>query len=258
MRKNIAKLMAIRMGVYVLLVGYLACDLFVFKGPISKSLNESSRDEKTAIAEAKASGVVARVYYRPIFRAQVEESIKEYLWRRGRTVAETSAGERKVLRLLIVNQLIDDELVKLQIKVSTAEEVAVDEEQIEQALALEVQRYPDEKVFESLADRAKWSGEKKLRKKERRSRLAARIQRGEHLERMIEISVSEAEMSAWFTENKDALSGGDESTEAAIRDALLSMKRDEGWQKFRVARLRRWAEGKIDLFEDVLYAEEGE
>ena len=253
MRKNIAKLMAIRMGVYVLLVGYLACDLFIFKGPISKSLNESPRDEKTAIAEAKASGVVARVYYRPIFRAQVEESMKEYLWRRGRTVEETTAGERKVLRLLIVNQLIDDELVKLQIKVSTAEEVAVDEDQIDQALALEMQRYPDEKVFENLADTAGWSG-----KEERRARLAARIQRGEHLERMIEISVSEDEIQTWFTGNKNALSGTYEDNGAAIRDALLSMKREEGWQTFRVARLRRWAEGKIDLFKDVLYAEEGE
>ena len=253
MRKNVAKLMAIRMGVYALLVSYLACDLFVFKGPIFKSLNESPQDEKAAIAEAKASGVVARVYYRPIYRAQVEEVMKEYLWRRGRTVEETSVEERKVLRLLIVNQLIDDELVKLQIKVSTAEEVAVSKERVDKAVALETQRYPDEKVFEELAAKAGWSGEK-----EREFRVAARIQRGEHLERMIEISVSEEEAQSWFEENKGELAGGYEENEAAIKTALLSMKRDEAWQQFRVARLRRWAEGKIDLFNDVLYAEEGE
>lgn len=253
MKKNVAKIMAIRMGIYLVLVGYLALDLFVFKGPVSKSLNESPRDEKTAIAEAKASGVVARVYYRPIYRAQIEEAMKEYLWRRGRTLEDTTESERKVLRLLLVNRLIDDELVKLQIKVSTSEEVAVSDDEIEKELALEMKRYPDEKVFENLAQKAGWAG-----MKERKFRLAARRQRGEHLERMLEMSVSEAETKAWFDEHQDSFPGSYEDHGSEIKDALLSMKRDEAWQDFRVARLRRWAEGKVDLFKDVLYAEEGE
>ncbi|MDB4370379.1 hypothetical protein N9Z23_03705, partial [Akkermansiaceae bacterium] len=150
--------MAIRFGVYGVLVAYLACDLFVFQGPVYKSLNEPRKDEKTELAEAKAAGVVARVYYRPIFRAQVEETMKEYLWRRGRSIEDTSAGERRLLRWVIVNELIDDELVKLQIKVSTSEEVNVPGEQIDRALAAEMKRYPGEEVFEALADRAGWSG----------------------------------------------------------------------------------------------------
>ncbi|HCQ79342.1 MAG TPA: hypothetical protein DIV46_05160, partial [Verrucomicrobiales bacterium] len=123
--RNLAKAMAIRFGVYGILVFYLACDLFLFQGPVYRSLNEPQRDEKTEIAEAKASGVVARVYYRPIFRAQVEEKMVEYLWRRGRTIDDTTEGERRLLRQVIVNELIDDELVKLQIKVSMSKEVFV-------------------------------------------------------------------------------------------------------------------------------------
>ena len=251
--KDIAKLMAIRFGVYGVLVTYLACDLFVFKGPVYKSLNEPQQDKKTEIAEAKASGVVARVYYRPIFRAQVEEAMKEYLWRRGRTVDDTTAEERKLLRRVIVNELIDDELVKLQIKVSMTEEVKVAEEKVDRALVNEMRRYPDKEVFETLADRAAWSGEK-----ERRMRLAGRIQRAEHLERMVDVTVTEEEAKAWFEETRDAFPGEFQDHQAAITDALLIRKRDSGWKKFRVVRLRRWAEGKVDLFEDVLFAEEAE
>ena len=251
--KDVAKLMAIRFGVYGVLVTYLVCDLFVFQGPVYKSLNEPQRDEKTKIAEAKASGVVARVYYRPIFRAQIEERMKEYLWRRGRSVEDTSAGERKLLRRVIVNQLIDDELVKLQIKVSMTEEVNVPEKQVERALEAEMKRYPDEGVFEILADRAGWAGEK-----ERRMRLAARIQRAEHLERMVDVAVSEEEAKTWFEKNKEAFPGDFDDHRDAITDALLLGKRESGWKKFRVEKLRRYADGKVDLFEEVLFAEEGE
>ncbi|MEN8774111.1 MAG: hypothetical protein ABF381_10630 [Akkermansiaceae bacterium] len=251
--KDVAKLMAIRFGVYGVLVTYLGFDLFAFQGPVYKSLNEPRQDEKTVIAEAKASGVVARVYYRPIFRAQIEETMKEYLWRRGRSVDETTVAERKLLRRIIVNELIDDELVKLQIKVSMTEEVEVPEEKVDRALAIEMERYQDRDMFQVLVGRASWSGEK-----ERRMRLAARIQRAEHLARMVDVSVSEEETKVWFEENRDPFSGTFEDNKEAISDALLIEKRDAGWKEFRVARLRRWAKGKIDLFEEVLFAEEGE
>ena len=251
--RDVAKAMAIRFGVYGVLVVYLACDLFVFQGPVYKSLIEPQRDEKTEIAEAKASGVVARVYYRPIFRAQVEEKMVEYLWRRGRIIEETTAGERKLLRQVIVNELIDDELVKLQIKVSMTEEVHVRGSQIDQALASEMKRYPSEEVFGTLAERAAWLG-----LKERRMRLAARIQRAEHLARMVDVKVSEEEAKNWFEGNRNSFPGVFEDHRIAIIDALLIEKRDRGWKKFRVEKLRRYAKGKIDLFEEVLFKEEGE
>ena len=248
--KNVAKVMAIRMGVYLVLTTYLGLDLFVWKGPVYRSLNESPRDEATAIAEAKAEGVVARVYYRPIYKSQVEEALKEYLWRRGQTWAETSPAERKILRLLVVNELIDDELVKLQIKVSMSEEVAVDEEKLARALAWEKKRYPDPAVFEVLARRAGWAGEK-----EREMRVAARVQRAEHLERMVAAEVEDEEVREWFEKNGEDLVGGLEENEELIRDALLTAKKDEAWQRFRLEKLRRYAAGKIDLFEDLLFAE---
>jgi hypothetical protein len=251
--KNVAKVMAIRMAVYALLVGYLVFDLFFWQGPIHSSLNQSPQDEPAVIAEAKAEGVVARVYYRPIYRRQVEESLKEFLWRRGRTLAGTSRAERRTLRLLIVNQLIDDELVKMQIKVSTAEEVAVSGERIDEAVAIEMSRYPDEEVFDELARRAGWAGQKELR-----MRIAARIQRADHLTRMVAAEVGDEEVAEWFAENRNQVSGSLEDNREAIRAALLVQKKDEGWTRFRRQKLRRYARGKIDLFEDVLFAETGQ
>jgi hypothetical protein len=250
--RDLAKAMAIRFGVYGVLVIYLACDLFVFQGPVHKSLNEPQLDKKTEIAEARASGVVARVYYRPIFRAQVEEKMVEYLWRRGRTIDETTAGERKLLRQVIVNELIDDELVKLQIKVSMSEEVNVPGNQIDQALAREMKRYSSQDVFNALAERAVWSG---LR--ERRMRLAARIQRSEHLARMVDAKVSEEEAKNWFEGNRSSFLGVFEDHRIAIMDALLIEKRDRAWTKFRLEKLRRYAKGKIDIFEEILFKEDG-
>lgn len=250
---SVPKIMALRMGVYVILVGYLVCDLFFFKGPIYKTLKSSPRDEKSIIAEAKASGVVARVYYRPIYRAQVEEAMREYLWRRGRTAAEAGPDERRLLRDLIVQQLIDEELIKLQIKVSDSEEVAVPDSEINRAVEVDLSRYPDPGVFDSLLYQARWKGDP-----EHRMRIAARIQRADYLEQRVPDDVTEEEAQAWFDENKKAFPADFEESKAGIIDALSLKKRDVMWKEFRYQKLRRYAEGKIDLFDDVLHAEEGE
>ncbi|MGB0328702.1 MAG: hypothetical protein ACON4R_09240 [Akkermansiaceae bacterium] len=249
--KNVARAMAIRMGIYGILTGYLVFDFFYWQGPLYRSLKKSPRNTPEAIAEAKADGVVARVYFRPIYRRQVEESLHEYLWRRGQTIEETSAGERRVLRLLIVNELIDDELLKLQIKVSTSEEVAVADDQIDRAVEEERARYHDPSVFPALAERAGWQGEK-----EQEMRVAARIQRAEHISRLVQAKVTDEEVREWFDRYSETLEGDFEANREAIRDALHVIRKDEGWQKFRLEQLRRRADGKIDLFKDALFAGE--
>lgn len=250
---NLPKIMALRMGIYLILMVYLAGDLFFFKGPIYQTLNSSPHDSEELIAEAKASGVVARVYQRPIYRAQIEESLREYLWRRGRTPEEASQDERRLLRELVLQQLIDEELIKLQIKVSMGKEVAVSEEEVERALEVEQGRYPDEQVFEELARRAFWAGEK-----EQRMRLAARIQRADYLKNRIPDGVSEEEALRWYEENEERFSPSYEQSKESIMDALSLKKRDFMWQKFRYEKLRHYAEGHLDVFRDVLHAEEGE
>ena len=188
--------MAIRMGIYALLIGYLLLDLFVFKGPLKKTLTEPQLDTEAAIAEAKAQGIVARVYYEPIYRKQVEERMKEYLWRRGRTPEETTFGERKSLRKVLLDEMIDELLVKIQVKVSPIEEYAVDQDELQQVMEIEEKRLGG--TFDELANRSGWQGMEELK-----MRLGARIQRENYLKKKILADVSEEEARAWYEERKD-------------------------------------------------------
>jgi len=249
---SVPKIMALRMGLYLVLIGYLLCDLFVFKGPIYRALNEPPLDREGAIAEAKAEGVVARVYYRPIFRTQIEEAMKEYLWRRGRTPGETSAPERKMLRELVLHELIDEELIKLQIKVTEREVYEVSDERVATAVEIEQKRYPKPEVFEALARRGGWQGVQ-----EQKLRVTARIQREDYLKAMLPFEVNDEEARKWFEDNREGLGVAPfEVAKPSIVEALELEKRDEGWRWFRRNRLRFRAEGKVDIFEDVLFAEE--
>ncbi len=250
---SVPKIMALRMGVYTVLIGYLICDLFIFNGPLHSTLNTSPRDTEAIIAEAKASGIVARVYYRPIYRAQVEEAIREYLWRRGRTPDQPGPDERHLLRELVLQQLIDQELIKLQIKVANAEDVAVPAEKIAAAVAEEKDRYLDPRIFDELANRARWAGSK-----EREMRLAARLQRADYLEQWVPDDVTEEEARAWHQQNKEIFPASFPDAKASIIEALSLRKRDDMWKAFRYLKLRHYAEGKIDLFRDVLHVEESE
>ena len=249
---SVPKIMALRMGIYCVLIGYLVCDLFVFRGPIYRALNEPPLDREGAIVAAKAEGIVARVYYRPIFRTQIEEAVKEYLWRRGRSLEETSASERKMLRELVLHELIDEELVKLQIKVTEREVYEVSDERISTAVDTEQKRYPKREVFEELARRGGWQGEA-----EQKLRVTARIQREDYLKTALRFEVTEEEAQAWFEENRKAFNGATfEDAKLPIVEALELEKRDEAWKWFRYNRLRFRAEGKIDIFEDVLFSDD--
>ncbi len=189
------KIMAIRMGIYALLIGYLLLDLFVFKGPLKKTLTEPQLDTEAAIAEAKAQGIVARVYHEPIFRQQLEERMKEYLWRRGRSMAETSFGERKMLRTLLLDEMIDELLVKIQVKVSPIDDYAVDSDELAESVATEKKRLGN--AFDELAKRSGWQGEVELE-----MRLGARRQRENYLKKKILADVGEEEAWAWYEERK--------------------------------------------------------
>ena len=75
---------------------------------------------------------------------------------------------------------------------------------------------------------------------------------------MVDAKVSEDEAKSWFKRNRSSFPGVFEDHRLAIVDALLIKKRDKAWKKFRVEKLRRYARGKIDLFEEILFKEDGE
>ncbi|MGJ8697077.1 MAG: peptidylprolyl isomerase [Verrucomicrobiaceae bacterium] len=191
--------MAIRLAVYCLLIGYLCLDLFVWKGPVNQTLKGPGLGSERGIAEAKAMGIAARVYYQPIYRAQVDERAREYLWKRGRTWEDTTEPERRFLREATVQQLIDELLLKIQIKVSPVTAYEVPDE-VQEA---EFRRFKDryaEGELEALMEKQGWSGEE-----EAKMRLNARLQREVYLTDMLASGVSDEDALAFYEENKGAL-----------------------------------------------------
>jgi parvulin-like peptidyl-prolyl isomerase len=192
--------MAIQLAAYAVVTGYLCLDLWIFEGPLSRTISRPRMDSEEMIAEAKAQGIAARVYFQPIYRAQVDERARQYLWERGRTFADTTVTERHLLREGMVHELIDELLLKIQIKVSPAEDFDIPEVAGEEAFALFEKRYGTAEVFEALLADQKWEGEE-----EARMRINARLQREKYLNSFLPDEVIGEEAREWYEKNRKKL-----------------------------------------------------
>ena len=240
---NVHKKMAIRMGIYVVMIGYLLLDLFVFEGPIKKGLTGPAPDSPEAIAAAKAKGVVARVYAQPIYRAQIEGREKEYLWERGRKIEEVPLAERKLIRNIALQEMIDERLVKVQIKVSSPDEYEVSEEELDAAVERYKKRYADESALGKAIERQGWKGEKELR-----MRIAGRLQREKYFEKEIEseVEMSDEEARAWYDKHHEKLALPLRRHVRHIFVASLDHPEEEGQALIETAR-KRVVDGKEDF-----------
>lgn len=191
------KKLAIRFAIYFALIVYLIIDLFIWKGPVSRATLGPQLDSEEAIAEAKAMGIVARVYYQPIYRAQVETRIEEHLWKRGRTLEQTSKPERRLLREVAAEQLIDELLMKVQIKISPVNEYPIPEANQIRFFDQFKKRYPTSDDFADLMESQGWKGGED----EVQMRLNGRLEREVYLTSYIDSSVSDEEVQKWYDEH---------------------------------------------------------
>lgn len=237
------KKMAIRMAAYSALVGYLLLDLFVFNGPIKMRLSGPDADSPEAIAAAKAQGVVARVYGQPVYRQQVDERVKRYLLERGRNQDQVSEAEKKMIQQVVLRDLIDERLVKVQIKVSPKESYAVSEAEVDQAVDFFKKRYEDEIALAEAMKRQGWAGEKELR-----FRVAGRLQQERFFEAEIgkEVKIDDATVREWFEENQDKLHLPERREIRHIFVAALDHEASEGAELIETAR-KRIVEAKEDF-----------
>ncbi len=256
---SLAKKLVYRMLAYIVILGYLALDLLVFKGPLSRTLSGEEKNAEQRIAEAKASGVVARVYFQPIYQKQVEERMRESLWREGREPSDLNAGEAKVLREAIVGELIDELLVKIQIKVSGVNDFPVSEQEIQNALARFNDRFTAISARDAAMAQQGWAGGEH----ELKMRLAGRLQREKYLQSQLAEFIqedSEALVRAWYDEHHQELKGPDgelpsyEEAKASIASALKARQREKGWDDFCKI-MRAKAGRKIEIFRDMLHQE---
>ena len=196
-----ARAFTFRIFLYSAVLLYLAGDLFWFHGPLSRRIQRSLPGSEESIERAKAQGVVARVFGKPIYLSQVERATLEKLWLTGRTAGDVDAGELHETRLGALNDLIDHELLRTKVQ-ANMDELPVTDAEIDEAIRRLAARFAtrDEMQGELAAEGI--DSEKELR-----LRLGARIQQQKYIESRIadEVAVSEEEAREWYDTHAEDL-----------------------------------------------------
>jgi parvulin-like peptidyl-prolyl isomerase len=185
---------SIRIFLYSAAALYLAGDLFVFHGPLRRRIQRGLPDSPESIAAAKANGAVARVMHYPIMASQLERATIERLWLRGKTLDELPPAQRRIERLAALDDLIDEQLLRIKVK-ANAEELPVTEEEVDAALERLRARFPSREEFQADLAAEGIDSEKELR-----LRVGARLQQQKYIESRIAplIAVGEDEAREWF------------------------------------------------------------
>lgn len=189
-----AKAFTIRVFAYSAALLYLAADLFWLGGPISQKLRDRQPGGADAIETARKSGVVALVFGKPIYQAQLERATIERLWLEGKTLADLPAPDRHKARLAALSDLVDHELLRTKVQANQNEH-PVTEAEVDASLARFRNRFPDEATMLAELAAEGISSEKELR-----LRLGARLQQLKYIQALFadEVTVTDEEAREWF------------------------------------------------------------
>ncbi|MBK1855521.1 peptidylprolyl isomerase [Verrucomicrobiaceae bacterium 5K15] len=191
----------IRMTLWSVLVLYMVCDFFVFKGPLQQELQAMFRSPADRAQRAMSQGVCAKVWNGPIYRSQVDYRVQEKLWRTGRDPEKVSEQELKLLRWAALDDLIDEAILRIKARVNR-EEAPVSEAEIDAELA------QFEKRFATADELDQALGAQGIESREElRFRIAARIQQDHYVQLKIKdaITVSEQDARSWYDDHKKQL-----------------------------------------------------
>ena len=185
---------SLRLVVYGAALAWLAGDLFVFHGPLRRRLERANPHSAEALAEAKAGGVVARVFNHRITRSQVERALHERLWLDGRAAADLTPQQRRVARYAALDELIDHALLRVKAK-AHAPQLRVSDEEVDERLRRMQARFFTKQEMERAMASQGIAGMRDLRE-----RVAARIQQEKYVEMRLgplaEVTADEAR--EWF------------------------------------------------------------
>lgn len=182
-------------------LAYLGGDLFVFNGPLNRSIQTFHPDSPRSVAKAREQGVVARVQQRPISKSQLDRAATERLWLEGKTFAELPAEEQQAARKLALEDLIERQLLLNEME-SSGTVVDVAGADVEERFKRLASRFTDKGELENAMKTQGISSEKELR-----DRVTAQIRAERFVESRIasEISVSDDEAKKWFEANQQQL-----------------------------------------------------
>ena len=195
------KKFTLRLVIYGAVVGYVAGDLFVFHGPLSRKIERADPGSAAAIAAAKANGVVARVFNLQITRNQLERAVRERLWLEGKSIDSLTPETRKLVRYAALDELIDHEILRIKAK-ANAPELKVTEAEIDERMQRFVARFESKDAMLAAMKSQGIATEQDLR-----DLFAARIQQEKYVEMKIVplATVTDEELRKWYDENQKSL-----------------------------------------------------
>ncbi len=195
------KKFSLRLVLYGAVLAYLAGDLFVFHGPLSRKIERADPGSAAAIAAAKENGVVARVFNLQITRSQLERAVRERLWLEGKSIESLTPENLKLARYAALDELIDHELLRIKAK-ANAPDLKVSEEEIDARLQRFLARFESKDAMLAAMKSQGIATERDLR-----DLFAARIQQEKYVETKITplATVTDGELRNWFEENQKNL-----------------------------------------------------
>lgn len=214
---------SLRFAAYLLVLGYLAGDLYVFNGPLSRRIRKNDPNSPEAIARAKANGVVARVFNHHITRRQLDYAIHERLWLEGKELADLSPEARNLVTYAALGELIDHELIRVKAKVNT-KELPVTDGEIDERLKRLASRFETKGDLHTAMISMGIADETALR-----NRIAARIQQEKYVAMRVDplVIVSEEEIAEFHESHKQDLAIPERIRASHIFIATLGKPSDE-------------------------------
>lgn len=214
---------ALKLGIYGAVFAYLAGDLYLCSGPLSRKLRTYDPTTPAAMARARELGIVAVVYGNPLTRSQLDRAVAERMAAEGRKDEDLTPQLRKMMRYAALDDLIDHELLRMKVK-ANAEAFKLTQEEIEERYRRFAARFatPDD-----LAAALKNEGAGSVA--DFKERLAARIQQDKYVESRIapQVKVTHEEAREWFAAHQKELAMPERLRARHIFVATLDRPADE-------------------------------
>jgi parvulin-like peptidyl-prolyl isomerase len=243
---------SLRFAAYLVVIGYLLVDLFLFNGPLNRRLAKSRPDSETSIAADKANGVVARVFGYKITRTQLDRAIHERLFLEGTSISDLSPSQKKLVEYAALGELIDHELMRVKVKVNT-KILEVSDEEIDARLELFAKKFSTRSELETAI---KSQGLNNI--EDFRNRIAGRIQQEKYVALRVAplVTVSEEEISKFHEDYKEDLKIPERIRARHVFVSTLGTPPDQAKQKLQTALTqiqngsKNFNELALDLSED--------
>lgn len=182
-------------------LAYLGGDLFVFNGPLNRSIQTFHPDSPRSVAEARKQGVIARVHQHPISKDQLERAATEKVWLEGKSLVDLPAEDQQAVRKLALEDLIEHQLLLHEMEKSGTV-IDVSAADIDERLQRFTSRFGSKNELESAMQSQGIPSGKNLR-----DRVAAGIRAERFLESRIaaDVTVTDDEAKKWFEANQQQL-----------------------------------------------------